>query len=125
VVDVIGPDDPRHRFLALSRTMFEYDGFHIAQPQFPHAYVFWISEVKDKTPHRVAIRQSETQAPGSDELVWQEAAAEILATVPGMVRSHVREQIETYARGRGFRSVTLTVVQEARRAMRLPSEPTG
>jgi hypothetical protein len=123
VVEVIAPDDPRHGFLALSRTMFEYDGFHIAQPRFAYAYVFWISEAVEKTPHRVATPLSSEQSPAPGELVWQEEAAAALGAVPGIVRSHVREQIEAYARSRGFSTVTVALVQEARRAMRLPNDP--
>jgi hypothetical protein len=52
VVEQIGPGDPRFDFLHLMRMLFEYNGFHIQQPAYPSGYVFWISEIFDKSPRR-------------------------------------------------------------------------
>ncbi|MBF0432938.1 MAG: hypothetical protein HQK83_16765, partial [Fibrobacteria bacterium] len=56
-VEIVGPEDPRYTFIKLARVMFEFDDFHITQRQFPHAYLFWISEVLNKTPFPVAARE--------------------------------------------------------------------
>ncbi len=50
VVERIGPSDPRFDYLHLMRMLFEYNAFHIQQPEYPSGYVFWISEVFDKSP---------------------------------------------------------------------------
>lgn len=41
-----------YEFLRLSRLLFEYERFHIAQPTYPWAYQFWVCSVREKTPHR-------------------------------------------------------------------------
>jgi len=115
-VEVVGEGDPRHDFLVASRTLFEFDGFHIAQPRFRHAYVFWVSETLDKTPHRVP-------SPGRGEpgsaVPWEPGAEQALERVPAFVRRHVRGHVEAYARERGFAAVSEDLLAEARRAMRL------
>jgi hypothetical protein len=50
VVERIGPGDPRFDFLHLMRMLFEYNAFHVQQPAYPSGYVFWISEIFDKSP---------------------------------------------------------------------------
>ena len=52
-VEVLGPGDARYDFLVLARSMFEREEFHITQPGFACGYVFWISEIRDKTPYPV------------------------------------------------------------------------
>lgn len=49
----MGEGDPRHEFPVCSRTLFECDGFPMAQPRFRYAYRFWVSEALGKAPHRV------------------------------------------------------------------------
>jgi hypothetical protein len=50
VVQTVGPGDPRFELLYLMRQLFEYNAFHIQQPKYPSGYVFWISQVFDKSP---------------------------------------------------------------------------
>ncbi len=50
VVEQIGPGDARFDFLHLMRMLFEYNSFHIQQPAYPSGYVFWLSEIFDKSP---------------------------------------------------------------------------
>lgn len=52
VAHIAGPGEPAYEFLRASRLLFEQESFHIAQPAYPHAYQFQVSEVRDKTPHR-------------------------------------------------------------------------
>ncbi len=114
-VEVVDEDDPRHTFLKLSRTMFEYDNFHIAQPRFRYAYIFWISEVLDKTPFRVQKHQQ--PAPIQEVkrgLPWQPDAVAAVNRAPGMIQEYIRERVEEFARERGFEEVTLEVVREAK-----------
>tara|TARA_Y100000294_G_scaffold95646_1_gene88980 strand:- start:311 stop:1276 length:966 start_codon:yes stop_codon:yes gene_type:complete len=114
-VEILGQEDPRHTFVMLSRTMFEYDSFHITQPQFPYAYLFWISEVHDKTPHRVEEQPDKVQyLSQTGDMQWDSEAIESVNRAPGMIRQHIREQVEKYARERGFQIITLDLLQEAK-----------
>jgi hypothetical protein len=114
-VEIVGQDDPRHTFVMLLRTLFESEPFHIYQPQFPYAYVFWISEVKDKTPFRVDTQPAKVQyETNSGSLPWEKDATEAIQGAPSLIQEHIRDTVETYARQRGFTVVTNQVVQEAR-----------
>lgn len=114
-VEIVGPGDPRHTFITLARTMFEYDDFHITQHNFPFAYVFWISECISKTPFRVQ-REPPPPADGADpSLPWDAEALEAIGRAPPMIQPHIRSLVERYAAARGFPRVSLAVVQEARR----------
>lgn len=122
--EIIGPDDPRHEFIKLARVMFEYDSFHIAQHEFPYAYVFWISGVSDKTPFRVPEKDGKIitlAAKGS--MRWDPEAIESINRAPGMIRQFITESIEKYAKGRGFDAITMDLVREAREVLeRTPPE---
>jgi len=52
IVEVLTPEHPAYRFAFLSRQLFEQDAFHITQTEFPYAYLFHPTEVRDKTPYR-------------------------------------------------------------------------
>lgn len=52
-VQIIEPPDPRFKFLQLARSIFEHDPFHVTQPGFHCAYLFWIVDIHDKTPRPV------------------------------------------------------------------------
>jgi len=52
VAEILGPGHPVYEFLRMSRLLFEYEHFHIAQPRYPYAYQFWVFEIKEKTPRR-------------------------------------------------------------------------
>lgn len=51
--EIAGPGDPRYRFLALSRRIFEGAPFHIPQTNYAASYLVWVEEVLDKTPYPV------------------------------------------------------------------------
>jgi nucleotide-binding universal stress UspA family protein/rubredoxin len=117
-VEVIEPDDPRHEFIKLARVMFEFDSFHIAQHDFPHAYILWVNRVSDKTPFRVPEKANKVAyMPSHDGLEWDADAMDSVNRAPGMIRQFITEQIEKYARRRHFTRITLEVVKEAREVM--------
>ena len=113
-VEVIAEDDPRHTFVLLARTMFEYDDFHIVQPQYPFAYIFWISEVVDKTPRQVPT-EKEVSVHGG--MRWSPEASQAVERAPGMIQQFIREQIEQYAADKGVEEIGLQLVQEARQVL--------
>ena len=117
-VEIIGPGDPRYTFITLARTMFEYDDFHITQQNFPYGYVFWISEAVSKTPFRRTGKmddRAEQHADGELGMPWDDDALAAMSRAPGMIQGHIRSLVEAYASERGFATVSLEVVQEARR----------
>jgi nucleotide-binding universal stress UspA family protein len=125
-VEIIGPQDPRHEFVKLARVMFEYDSFHIAQHRFPYAYVFWISEVADKTPFRVPEKGNKiVTLPAKGSMKWSQDAIESINRAPGMIRQFITEGIEKYARERGFEAIDMNLVREAREVLERtpPSRP--
>lgn len=50
VAQVLKPGDPHFEYLYWARQLFERDAFHIQQPAYPLGYLFWVSEVYDKSP---------------------------------------------------------------------------
>jgi len=52
-VELLGPEDPRFRFLRGIRLLFDMERFHLQQPEYPLGYVYRIREVFNKTPHVV------------------------------------------------------------------------
>jgi hypothetical protein len=104
----------------LSRILFEYDSFHIAQPQFPYAYIFWVSEVHDKTPVRVKEQPDKSQfITHAKELKWESEAIEAINKAPGMIRQYICQSVEKYARERGFTKIDLDFVMEAKKSLRV------
>ncbi len=55
-VEIVGKDDERYRFLLLARKLFEFDRFHLYQPDYPFGYIFRVEEVIDKSPWSRAER---------------------------------------------------------------------
>lgn len=49
-VDILGKGDPYYRFLLASRKLFEFDKFHLYQPDYPFGYLIGVVEVRDKSP---------------------------------------------------------------------------
>jgi hypothetical protein len=49
-VEILGKDSPYYRFLLASRKLFEFDKFHLFQPDYPYGYLMRVSEVRDKSP---------------------------------------------------------------------------
>jgi len=54
---ILAPDDPRYRYIALARRIFEQAPFHLPQPGYAAAYLVWVQEVFDKTPHSLYDRR--------------------------------------------------------------------
>lgn len=118
-VEIIDENDPRFTFIKLSRIMFEYDRFHIAQPQFQYGYIFWVIDAIDKTPHRVHERRhGNDNRQALKKLHWNDDASDALADIPHWHRKKSCDQIEQYARQRGFITITASLVHEARKALR-------
>lgn len=49
-VDILGQDNPYYRYLLAARKLFEFDRFHLYQPDYPFGYLIRVTEVKDKAP---------------------------------------------------------------------------
>jgi nucleotide-binding universal stress UspA family protein len=56
--EILGPDDPRYRYIALTRQIFEAAPFHLQQPGYAAAYLVWVQETLDKTPYSLARYQT-------------------------------------------------------------------
>ncbi len=117
-VEVIEEGDPRHRFVMLARTMFEHDDFHITQQRFPYAYLFWITELLDKTPFQVEPPPGEVPEPVVTETggVWRQEALDMVSRAPGMVQDFIRSSVEAFAAARGIEEITPQLVARARDA---------
>ena len=114
-VEIIDQDDPRHTFTMLMRTLFESEPFHIYQPQFPYAYIFWISEVIDKTPVRVKEQPTKVQYVAEEGgIEWEDDAIEAIGRAPSLIQEYIRDLIEDYARQRGYSVITSSFVEEAK-----------
>lgn len=49
-VIILEKGDPYYRFLLASRKLFEFEKFHLYQPDYPFGYLFHVVEVIDKSP---------------------------------------------------------------------------
>lgn len=49
-VELLKKDDIYYRYLVAARRLFEFDRFHIFQPEYPYGYIIKVAEVKDKSP---------------------------------------------------------------------------
>lgn len=49
-VEILNKGNPYYRFLLASRKLFEFDRFHIYQPDYPLGYLIKVIEVIDKSP---------------------------------------------------------------------------
>ena len=114
-VEIIPQEDLRHTFIMRVRTLFESEAFHIYQPQFPYAYLFWICEVRDKSPFRVPVQLEKVQYPTSEGgLAWTDEALASISRAPSMIQKFIREIIENHARERGYSVIDADFVKEAR-----------
>jgi hypothetical protein len=59
-VEILAPEDRHFRFLLAARKIFEFDKFHLPQPDYPWAYLFRIRNVQDKSPW---IKESDAPRP--------------------------------------------------------------
>ncbi len=49
-VEILGKENPYYKFLLASRRLFEFDKFHLYQPDYPFGYLINVLEVRDKSP---------------------------------------------------------------------------
>lgn len=49
-VEILDKDNQYYRFLLASRRLFEFDKFHLYQPDYPFGYLIRVVEVRDKSP---------------------------------------------------------------------------
>jgi hypothetical protein len=49
-VEILERDSLYYRFLLASRKLFEFDTFHLFQPDYPFGYLIRVMEVRDKSP---------------------------------------------------------------------------
>ncbi len=52
IVEILTPEHPAYRFAFSSRQLVEQDPFHITQTEFPYAYLFHPTRIRNKTPYR-------------------------------------------------------------------------
>jgi hypothetical protein len=57
-VEILEKDSLSYRFLLASRKLFEFDKFHLYQPDYPFGYLINVMEVRDKSPW---TRKNESQ----------------------------------------------------------------
>ncbi len=57
-VEILDRDNPYYKFLLASRRLFEFDKFHIYQPDYPFGYLIKVVEVRDKSPWSRSNRTS-------------------------------------------------------------------
>lgn len=55
-VEILEKDSHYYRFLLASRKLFEFDKFHLFQPDYPFGYLLRVSEVRDKSPWSKAAK---------------------------------------------------------------------
>lgn len=48
--EILHKNNPYYRFLLASRKLFEFDKFHLYQPDYPFGYLIAVDEVRDKSP---------------------------------------------------------------------------
>jgi hypothetical protein len=49
-VEILDKESPYYRFLLASRRLFEFDKFHLYQPDYPFGYLIRVCEARDKSP---------------------------------------------------------------------------
>ncbi|QWR76808.1 hypothetical protein [Candidatus Magnetomonas plexicatena] len=49
-IEILEKDNVYYRYLLASRKLFEFDKFHIFQPDYPFGYLIKVEEVHDKSP---------------------------------------------------------------------------
>jgi hypothetical protein len=50
IIDIIQNDNPYYQFLLAARELFASDAFHIKQIKYPFGYLFYIVNLREKTP---------------------------------------------------------------------------
>jgi hypothetical protein len=49
-VEILEKDNPYYIFLLASRKLFEFEKFHLYQPDYPYGYLIKVVEIRDKSP---------------------------------------------------------------------------
>ncbi len=49
-VEILNKDSIYYRYLLAARKLFEFDKFHLYQPDYPFGYLIHVMEVRDKSP---------------------------------------------------------------------------
>jgi hypothetical protein len=49
-VEILGKDNIYYKYLLAARKLFEFDKFHLYQPDYPYGYLIRVAAVKDKSP---------------------------------------------------------------------------
>ncbi len=49
-IEILEKDNPYYRFLLASRRLFEFEKFHLFQPDYPFGYLIKVVEIRDKSP---------------------------------------------------------------------------
>ncbi len=49
-VEILNKDNIYYKYLLSARRLFEFDRFHLYQPDYPFGYLIKVTEVKDKSP---------------------------------------------------------------------------
>jgi hypothetical protein len=49
-VEILGKKNPCYAYLLAARRLFEFDKFHLFQPDYPYGYLINVVEAKDKSP---------------------------------------------------------------------------
>ncbi|MDH3285120.1 MAG: PCP reductase family protein, partial [Acidobacteriota bacterium] len=112
-VEMTSPGDPRHQFIVLARTMFERDSFHITQQRFPHAYIYWITELLDKTPFHV-VQVGEKVHVSASGIEWERKALALITHAPEIIQDFIKTKVEEHARELGSRRITPALVEQVR-----------
>jgi len=78
-----------------------------------------LAETKEENVSSCPFSQVVSEAfakgsPSNGELTWSEGAEKRLERIPGFIRPMAKKGIEMYARERGYKEITETVMDEAR-----------
>ena len=65
-------------------------------------------------PFAAALGETTTETPAPSQLAWTSEAEARLERIPSFIRSMARRSIERFAEGKGYPTVTETVMDEAR-----------
>lgn len=115
-VEILEPGEPRHTFVMLARRLFEYDSFHLTQRHFPHAYIFWISDVLDKTPFRMAAAPEHGTLPEPDGGRYSGVnVSRSCQCAPAMIQNGIREKCGSHIRRDVLTEADRRSVQKAKK----------
>ncbi|MFQ5859127.1 MAG: universal stress protein, partial [Anaerolineae bacterium] len=106
--EILGPDDPHYRYIALARRIFEVAPFHLPQPGYAAGYLVWVQEALDKTPHSLYGRRPPRLSWGAEEPVGTQGNSGELRGTGGS--SHEFPEVPTSSRASESAAVTFREV---------------